>query len=955
MTASSDPAADAFVGRGRELAMLERCAAEARNGEPRVVVIEGPAGIGKSALLTRFLRPLPDAGMLRASGAESEMALPYGLIGQLLPQLGASADLGSRDTPLAAADAAVVGADLAVLLGKAHPSGRLVVLAVDDLHWTDPESAAALLFALRRIHGSAFLAVLSARPAEFGLLGDGWRRFSGGDYRVCRVCLGGLTIEDVQSLALAIGPGELSRRAASRLVSHSGGNPAYCRAVLDESDPGTWDGPGDALPVPRQLAGTAFNRIAALTPAARKLADAAAILGRSCSLTTAAALACQPDPVPAFGELVVTGLVTEQVRGSGNRILFLDPLTHHVIQNEIAPVRRRLLHQQAAALVGSADALGHRVAAAAGPDAALAADLEIAAHVAEAEPASRDRMAQAAAWLAQASALSPGPGDASRLILDALDVLLRCGDVAEAEALAPRVAAAAGRGPRQSAILGHLDLLAGRPARAEARLSEAWQAHDPAREPLTGAHAAAGLLSCCLISGRLREAVSWGERAVDAAGADVVHRQHALCALALALAHSQRCPEALDLLDSVPACAGEAPLSQSDALVARGMIRVIMEDLEAAVSDLSTAAGRRSSGVPIRNAGLCLGYLAEAEHRLGSWDDAALHAELAVTLARDAGRVSDYSFVHSLATLVPAGRGDWAAAAAHADAARAAARTAGSGLGIAAWAAARAVLGAARGDHEEVLRAADAVRRTGRVRPLGSLGIYGWRPLEVDALIALGRLDDAGKALAEIDASLSASSPASTRIAAARLRGTLAGARGDAVRSARAFEDAWGHARGVRLPFQLAQLELEDGRRLRRSARRPEAIARLRSARGRLSQLGARPYVSVCDQELAACGVQLRRQDNHGAQAAHGAQGSQSTLGLSATELAVARLVAAGHSNREAAAELYVSVKGIEFHLSNIFAKLGIHSRRDLADRLGEDAENAAEGEAAAAGRVYNR
>jgi ATP/maltotriose-dependent transcriptional regulator MalT len=295
-------------------------------------------------------------------------------------------------------------------------------------------------------------------------------------------------------------------------------------------------------------------------------------------------------------------------------------------------------------------------------------------------------------------------------------------------------------------------------------------------------------------------------------------------------------------------------------------------------------------------------------------------------LALDAGQVSDLSFVHSFAALVPAGRGDWATAAAHVHAAGAAARTAGSALGIAAWSAARAVLAAARGDHEETLRAASAVRRTDRSHALGSLGMYGWRPFEVDALIALGKLEDAGKALAEIDASLSAWSPASTRIGASRLRGTLAGARGDAAGSARAFENAWDHARGVDLPFQLAQLELDDGRRLRKSARRPEAIAHLRTARGRLTGLGARPYLLACEQELAACGVQLRHEASPG------------TLGLSATELAVARLVAAGRSNREAAAELYVSVKGIEFHLSNIFAKLGIRSRRALADRLDGDA-----------------
>src|ERR1022692_2779177 len=715
-----------FVGRERELTALERHATEARHGEPRVVFVEGRAGAGKSALLARFLRTLPDAYVVRASGAESEQSLPYGLIGQLI----ASADLASRDAPLATADQLVAGADLAVLLSQPQATGRLVVLAVDDLHWADPGSAAALLFALRRMHSDAFFGVLCARPAELGMLGDGWERFANGDHRASRLRLGGLTIEEVQSLAQATGAGGLSRRAASRLVSHTGGNPRHCRAVIEEigeSDPGTWGGPGDALPVPRQFSRTILTCLAALTPAARDLAGAAAILGRSGSLGTAAMLACLPDPLPALGELIATGLAEEQIRGSGNRILFADPLTHHVIQDDMEPVRRRLLHQQAAALASPDDALGHRVAAATGHDAALAADLEAAAHAAGAnisgqgepartairptQPARAGRTgqaAQAAAWLAQASALTPVPADAGRLILDALDVLLSCGDVAGAEALAPRVADTP-RTPRRSAVLGHLDLLAARPASAEALLHDAWQAHDPAREPLTGAQAATGLLSCCLISGRLQEAVTWGKRAVNAAGAapepgadpepgarlelsaGPERRQHALCALAIALAHNQRGPEALARLDFMPACAGEVPLSQTDALIARGMVRVITEDLEAAVTDLLAAAGRIRSGAPVRHAGLCLGYLAEAEYRLGFWDDAAEHAGLAVTLAMDAGQVSDLSFLHSLAALVPAGRGDWAAAAAHVRAAGVAARTEGSALGIAAWSAARAV------------------------------------------------------------------------------------------------------------------------------------------------------------------------------------------------------------------------------------------------------------------------
>jgi len=164
-------------------------------------------------------------------------------------------------------------------------------------------------------------------------------------------------------------------------------------------------------------------------------------------------------------------------------------------------------------------------------------------------------------------------------------------------------------------------------------------------------------------------------------------------------------------------------------------------------------------------------------------------------------------------------------------------------------------------------------------------------------------------------------------LTALRLHGLLAADGGDAAGAAAIFAAGRDDSRAGVVPYQLAQLELAAGRGLRLLAQRPEAIAWLREARGRLVRLGAAPAVAACDQELAACGVQTGREV------------SAATLGLTPTELAVASLVAAGRSNRQAAAELYISIKGIEFHLRNIFAKLGIRSRKDLADRLGDDAD----------------
>jgi DNA-binding CsgD family transcriptional regulator len=124
------------------------------------------------------------------------------------------------------------------------------------------------------------------------------------------------------------------------------------------------------------------------------------------------------------------------------------------------------------------------------------------------------------------------------------------------------------------------------------------------------------------------------------------------------------------------------------------------------------------------------------------------------------------------------------------------------------------------------------------------------------------------------------------------------------------------------LPFHIALLERDDGRRLRRAGDRQGAVARLRQARNRLITLGAQPYVAVCERELQACGAEIKPEPG------------PARWNLTASEIAVARLVSTGRSNREVAAELYVSVKAVEFHLGHVFDKVGIRSRRALASRL---------------------
>ncbi|HUK72580.1 MAG TPA: LuxR C-terminal-related transcriptional regulator [Streptosporangiaceae bacterium] len=149
-------------------------------------------------------------------------------------------------------------------------------------------------------------------------------------------------------------------------------------------------------------------------------------------------------------------------------------------------------------------------------------------------------------------------------------------------------------------------------------------------------------------------------------------------------------------------------------------------------------------------------------------------------------------------------------------------------------------------------------------------------------------------------------------------------ARGDRAAASRAFADAWQHASGLRVPPVLARLEMDEAGFLRQSGQRKRALARLRSASARLAALGARPYAQLCDQELVRCQARPRPGE------------TRRDFGLTTAESAVARAVGRGLTNKEAADELYLSVKTIEFHLSHIFMKLDIRSRRELARLLGK-------------------
>jgi DNA-binding CsgD family transcriptional regulator len=191
-------------------------------------------------------------------------------------------------------------------------------------------------------------------------------------------------------------------------------------------------------------------------------------------------------------------------------------------------------------------------------------------------------------------------------------------------------------------------------------------------------------------------------------------------------------------------------------------------------------------------------------------------------------------------------------------------------------------------------------------------------------LVSAGRWGEADAFLVPHEELAAARGRGSMVARLARVRGRLEAARGRAVEAEAAFGRAVGESERSGLPFQRALVELAHGQVLRRAGQRRAAAERLSAARERLAALRARPYLERCEQELAACGL------------APAKRSAFDPSRLTAQELAVARLVAVGMSNRQVASELFISIKTVQFHLTYIYAKLGVGSRAELAAQFRE-------------------
>lgn len=893
-----------FVGRALETSALSERLAAAAAGDPQFVLVEGVAGIGKTALVDRFVSLHRDGvTLLRARADEAERAAPFSLVGRLLARAGARADgllptLAGQAVDL---DPLVAGAGLLELLGTMQSGLAPVVVVVDDVHLADSSSTAALVLAARRLLADRVMLLLTARS---GPLDDSWERLvsaQGGS----RIALGGLSAAELRSLGASLGT-NLTETEAGRLAEETDGHPLYARALLT-----TGAFLGDAAlplsappPPPAALSAIVVRQLSACSEQARALVAAVAVLGRSSTLGEATELAGLVDASGAIEEAVAAGILSEPGRPV-LELRFTHALVRAACYQSLGAARLVELHLRAAALTTGDRRLQHRLAACRGSDEGLAAELEATAR----SLAGAGALVAAGERLRQAAEVSPPGPIADRRLLEAVETWLIAGEASRAFKLEQRVRAL-GDSPYRDHVVAYLGLVAGRLPEAEAGFRRAWSQVVRGEAGLAPADIAGRIAVCMailvVIDLNVEEMLAWGEAARVHAAADPASASFGWFCAALAMGTLGRGEEALKLLRSpgVP--------DTADVLAARGMLEMWTDDLASAREDLGMAFARSRAGDTVRVT-QALGFLAECEQRLGLFDEASVHAELAVDSATEAGRVWDLPLLHSLATYPAAARGDFEIAEAHAKQAADWAAL----IPIAAFrayaSAAAAALATARGDPVEVLGPARSLDSAYR---LADPGVVSFGPLAAEALVRLGRLDEADEALAGAEARAERLGRRSALLGAARVRGMLEAARGDRGAAEKAFAEAARLAERLDLPLERARLEEAWGGFLLSCGKLEAGRSRLEAALTGFERLGAHPYAAAVRArlaEVAAIGP-----------AAPGVH-------LSAAEAMVARLVGSGLSNKEIAAQLVISVKAVEYHLTNIYRRLGVSSRVKLA------------------------
>ena len=911
-----------LFGRDPERVRIGELLDGARASRSAVLVISGEPGVGKSALLEDARDQAGDMRVLSGAGVESEAQLPFAALHQIVrPVLG---HVESLPQPQAAALRGALGlaagggedrflVSLAVLslLAEAAEDRPLLCL-VDDAQWLDDASADALVFVARRLEAEGIVMLFGAREGDV-------RRFEAPGLPDLQ--LGGLDPSAAGTLIDRSAGVELSSELRGRLVAETGGNPLALLELSSALSEAQLSGAETVLapiPVSARVERAFLARVNRLPEETQTLLLVASADDSGELATVLRASAQLGAEAVALDEAERAGLV--HVRGT--RLELRHPLVRSAVYQAAPLSKRQAVHGALATVLdGEADAdrrAWHRAAASVEADPSVGEELE------EAAERARRRSGFAAASLAfeRAATLTTDEDQRARRLTSAAENAWLAGRVERAlmllEAARPLVSEPIQRADIDR-FLGLIEMTRGVPADACQLLLRA--ATEVA--PSDGGRALqllniAGLAAA--YAGDREAAVAIGRLARD------LHQEEPpffrmLAQLLVGLgAHADedftdaasRLRVALELAEELDDDAAKEPV----ALLFAGRAALYLGDDEATYRTHREAAARARASGALSIVTQILPRLAITELWAGRWASGSANAREGVQLAREIGQHDLVAQQLVLLALIAALRGseDECRSLAAESRELASARQLGIVLELAHWALALLELGLGRA--EEALR---------RCREISSTLVVFWGGLDrIEAAIRAGEPETARAWLDVLEPWAESSASAWGRAVALHCRALLSD---DESESERLFLEALDAHADASRPFEHARTELAYGEFLRRARRRVEARDHLRAALDSFETLGATLWAERARVELRASGQTARKRD----------PSTRNTL--TEQELQIARFVAEGHTNREVAAQLFLSPRTIDFHLRNVYRKLGITSRTALA-RLDLDSES---------------
>jgi DNA-binding CsgD family transcriptional regulator len=911
----------------RKQQLLERLNAEhavrdslrsSARGEGSALLLVGSPGVGKTAMLAWATRRAAERGFAVAHAVASPMerSLPFGLLGQAIVSLGGNPVEDVAELARAGGQSARFYRTLRWLgeLAKEHP----VLIALDDLHWADPDSLELFGFLCRRLRGLRVLVVGSLRaepPAADELAND-------------LAAAGHAQLMTLEPLSLAGSAALLERELgrppsaeeANRLCTACAGTPLLLEAAARSLAEGTpvHATDGDSALLLGRFVGAGADGF--------EYVKAGAIFGVYFDHAKATALSGVPAKAAdnALERLVRAGVLEDLGDGA---IAFVHPLFAQALLDAQPSALRARRHAAAFSLVvaqGGADALAAEHASLGG----LVGDplaVEITARAGAAALA-QGGLRAAATHLENAIKLAGGSPPTEVLLLYGRVLVAQaqltplrslCSELLSRE-LEPSTRAQA------LCLLARVEGLANRPAQAQQLFM---QAAAVATNPQDRVEVLCDALLTCLASAPARWALDTAARALELAveGTPQQRVLRFVCAYAALIC---RC-EADDAATAAEEVRRDGARSLWSAqgwnlTVAVHALNIckVLEDFDGAAVVFEREYDEAvRAGAPVLMAGLAVAY-ADVLLRQGRLEEALELVER--TSAVSDRRVQPWSDLAAAVLLSELGLDERAAG--HLEALRRFQEQIPPGqfAVVGLWLHlldARAALAAGRHGEasDTMLRAAEIAALGGRVEP----SLVPWAGVALAAHLGAGRTHEANSLLVDLD-ERGATLPSRWPTAVAALgRAGVAALEGDRDAADGLYAAALEDFEALGYPLEHAQALISFGTHLRRTGRPRDAREPLAAALGICEESSARRLARIARAELAASGGRRRRRGDDGS-------------ALTAQERRVAALAAEGLANGEIAAAMHLSPKTVSGHLQRVYAKLGMHSRRELIRRAEE-------------------